>query len=95
MTQILRFDHDQQREMLSLVNTLMMKVEDSLQQAANLKTLNGKLLERLLALTSEFKSEFGIMIDIIVKNQIDYENHLYELRLVSRIRGGFLHEAPF
>lgn len=95
MTQTLHFNCDQQRELLGLVDILMAKVEDALQKADNLKTLNGKLLERLHSKTADFQQEFGIMVDLIVKNQIDYEDHLYEMCLVSRIRGGFMHEAPF
>lgn len=95
MTHTLHFDSDQQKEMLSLVHTLMDRVEDALKRADNLKTLNVKLLERLNEKTRDFKDEFKIMVDLIVRNQIDYEDHLYEIRLASRIRGGFIHEAPF
>lgn len=95
MTQTLHFSADQQRELLALTTTLMGKVEESLQRADNLKTLNGKLLERLNEMTRDFKDQFSLMVEMIVRNQIDYEDHLYEIRLESRIRGGFLHEAPF
>ena len=91
----LHFSDQQQKEMLFLVNTLMEKVEDALKQVSNLKNLNGLLVERLAEKTKTFKEEFGILTEMIVKNQIEYEEDLYEINVTRRIRGGFLHECPF
>lgn len=95
MTKTLNFTAEQQKELHGMMCEMAGKVEESLLLNHSLRKLNAKLVERLNEVASDFKKEFHIMTEMIVKNQIEFEEELYELNLGRRIKGGFMHEAPF
>lgn len=82
-------------QLMQLSRNMAEKLEKNLGIIGRLRQLNQQLLERMHEHAMDSQREYAFLVDLVVKNQIDYEAELYELKLVPRVRGGFIHEAPF
>lgn len=74
---------------------MMSEMEDILQDNQKLQHLNQKLLERVKSGGYFGLDEYQIMVDMMVKNEMNYEEELYFYRKMNRLKGGFNHECFF
>jgi hypothetical protein len=74
---------------------LMEEMEKLLQDNEALKHLNSKLIERVKSGGYFGFDEYHIMIDMIVQNEMKYEEELYFYRKLNSLKGSFEHECFF
>lgn len=74
---------------------IMRQMEDILKDNETLKHVNKKLFEKVKNGGYFGLDEYRIMVDMIVKNEIKYEEELYLYRKISSLKGGFQHECFF
>lgn len=85
------------KEMFKNMVTLMDETEKLLQENASLKRLNKIVLEEIAYTRKKNyfgKDEYNFLIEMLVDNQMKYENEIYSFKRLSLLKGGFNHESP-
>ena len=86
------------KEMFNGLVTLMHETEKLLQENASLKRLNKIVLEEIAYTRKKNyfgKDEYNFIIEMLVDNQMKYENEIYSFKRLGQLKGGFKHESPF
>lgn len=98
VTSLAKITGNQKRKiMFDHIQYLMGELEKLLHKEKTLTEVNKRLISKVKEQKKQSvdEKEYDMFIDMLVRNQMDYEAQLYEERLSTRIRGGFLHECPF
>jgi len=83
------------------VEFMMLEMEKLLGDIEKLKKLNGILVNEVVESRTVRKAgvygsdEYRFLIDMVVKNELDYERELWEYRKLGELKGGFGHECHF
>lgn len=83
------------------VEFMMLEMEKLLGDIEKLKKLNGILVNEVVeSRTARQKGVYGsdeyrFLIDMVVKNEMEFEGRLWEYRKLDELKGGFGHECHF
>lgn len=84
------------KEMRNHVLILMNETEKLLVEIENLKKLNNLLLKELKICKKNVpKEQYDFLIDMTVKNEINFNEELHFYRKIFLYKGGFKHECFF
>jgi len=83
------------------VEFMMMEMEKLLEDIEKLKKLNKILVDEVVECRKGKKfgvvgsDEYLFLIDMVVKNEMEFEGRLWEFRKMGQLRGSFEHECFF